>query len=75
MTLWSRQVIMTRGLTTAYVCFFDSQCVYVISVALRLPAAYRSDTGSDKGIREGGRFEGLGGAKDMGRMSLGGKKL
>lgn len=49
-------------------------CVCVISAALRLPAAYRSGTGSGKGRREDGRFEGLGGgARDVGGMSLGGK--
>lgn len=41
----------------------------MVSVALRLPAAYRSWTGSGRG---GGR-EGLEGAENVGGMSLGEK--
>lgn len=43
-----------------------------LSVALRLPTAYRSETGSGKGREEEeeGRFEGLEGAGDVGGMTL-----
>lgn len=50
----------------AYVC--------VVSVALRLPAAYRCGTGSNKGRKEDGGFKRLGGARDVGGMSLGENK-
>lgn len=46
----------------------------VVSVALRLPAAYRSGTGSGKGRRVGLRdWRGGGGQETWEEMSLGGK--
>lgn len=45
----------------------------MVSVALRLPTAYRSGTGSGKRRKEDGRFKGLGGVRDVGGMSLGEK--
>lgn len=47
--------------------------ICVVSVALRLPTAYRSGTGSGQGRKEDGRIEGLGGSRDVGEMSLGEK--
>lgn len=65
LNLLPRQIL----LWPVYMCFLDFWHVCVVSVALRLPAAYRSWTGSGRG---GGK-EGLEGAEDVGGMSLGEK--
>lgn len=62
--------VLLKQLFLWYMSFFDFWYVCVVSVALRLPAAYRSWTGSGRG---GGRLEGLEGAEDVEGMSLGGK--
>lgn len=54
-------------------CFLDFQRVCVVSVALRLPAAYRSGTGSGKGRRVGLRDWKGGGAGDVGGNESGRK--
>lgn len=51
-------------------CFLDLWCVCVVSVALRLPAAYRSWTGSGKG---GGEVGGTGRGRGRGRDESGRK--
>lgn len=53
-------------MTTRPVYTLDFRCVYVVSVALRLPAAYRAGNGSGKGWREECRFERLERAEDEG---------
>lgn len=45
----------------------------MVSVALRLPTAYRSGTGSGKRRKEDGGFKGLGGGKRRGRNESGRK--
>lgn len=45
-------------------CFLDFQCVCVVSVALRQPAAYRSGTGSGKRGEDGGWVGGTGKGKE-----------